>query len=384
MHGRADRGLGLRIGADAQTDTRSSPPRRLSRRRARRYRAPMLHAAAAVLLLVGALVALHLPLLHELAGMLSLDTLAYSWDAYTHYLRATFAREYYLPSGHHWGWDPFWFQGYVPFLLYPHLHYVVIGLVSGLLPVAPMRTFNAVTLATLYLWPLLAGLLVVRRRGIVATLAIAVWIGTVSSTYGGGVRGLLLIGLLSQQIGLAVFTVFCWELLVRCDVARAGLWLGLPGVPRRAARLGRRRLLALRDRVALGQLRPGADRLPPRRHLDGLRVDARRCADADPGRAAARGDRPVGRDGRLTADRSGADARPSDARRRPRGRARARAPLPRRAGRVGERRGLDRGARRGLRAPATRPRALRRARGRIGGLVGARSGMLASPAWTSA
>ena len=66
-----------------------------------------------------------------LLEVLRLDDIYLSADSATHLVRTLHARDYYLPSGHRWGWDPFWFQGYVPFLLYPHLTYVFLALVDA-------------------------------------------------------------------------------------------------------------------------------------------------------------------------------------------------------------------------------------------------------------
>ena len=60
--------------------------------------------------------------------MASLADIQFSTDSSTHFVRMIHARDLYLPSGHHWGWEPFWFQGYVPFLLYPHLTYVALAI----------------------------------------------------------------------------------------------------------------------------------------------------------------------------------------------------------------------------------------------------------------
>src|SRR5262245_2811647 len=101
----------------------------------------------AVLALLAAIVLVaNAPLLDDFARLLRMPQLAAApTDAATHYLRMLHARDLYLPSGHRLGWDPFWYQGYVPFLLYPHLTYVAVALVSLAVPADPARVFNAYT-----------------------------------------------------------------------------------------------------------------------------------------------------------------------------------------------------------------------------------------------
>ncbi len=170
------------------------------------------------------------PSLVALARVVSMEPLAYSADAYTHYLRAVFLREYWLPSGHHWGWDPFWYQGFVPFLLYPHLMYAILALVTGAAGTASMQATNVFTVALLVAPALAAGTAVLRRNGLAAAVVVTAWFVALDSLYGAGLRGLFALGLLTQQFGLALFTLLAWDLVVTRRIERAALWLGLLGL----------------------------------------------------------------------------------------------------------------------------------------------------------
>ena len=46
-----------------------------------------------------------LPTLPALLEVLRLDDIYLSADSATHLVRTLHARDYYLPSGHRWGWD---------------------------------------------------------------------------------------------------------------------------------------------------------------------------------------------------------------------------------------------------------------------------------------
>jgi hypothetical protein len=167
-----------------------------------------------------------LPTLPALLEVLRLGDIYLSADSATHLVRTLHARDYYLPSGHRWGWDPFWFQGYVPFLLYPHLTYVLLALVAHL-PIAPHTVLNGYAVGLFVALPLLTGLLLARSRGPVIGSLAAVWVAAASSVYGIGLRGVFEVGLLTQQAGLLVFTLFTHDLIVRGRTTRAAIWMGL-------------------------------------------------------------------------------------------------------------------------------------------------------------
>ncbi len=167
-----------------------------------------------------------LPILPALLEVLRLDDIYLSADSTTHLVRTLHARDYYLPSGHRWGWDPFWFQGYVPFLLYPHLTYVFLALIAQL-PVEAHTVLNGYAVCVFVSLPLLAGVLLGRSRGPVIGSLAAVWVAAASSVYGIGLRGVFEVGLLTQQAGLLVFTLFTHDLIVRGRTMRAAIWMGL-------------------------------------------------------------------------------------------------------------------------------------------------------------
>lgn len=181
----------------------------------------------AVTLLLAVLAVCNAPLLDTLIAILRLDGVAHTADAHTHYLRMLHTRDLYLPSGHHWGWEPFWFQGYVPFLLYPHLLYVALALVAMVPGLEAARVFNAATVALYLALPLAAAVPVLRARGLGAALIVTAWLAELSSVYGAGLRGVLNHGLLSQQAGACLFTIMSVELLVTRRRDRAAIWLGL-------------------------------------------------------------------------------------------------------------------------------------------------------------
>lgn len=181
---------------------------------------------AGVALVLAAVALVNAPVFAGFLGLVRLDDVFYSTDSSTHFVRMMHARDYYLRSGHHWGWDPFWFQGYVPFLLYPHLTYTALAAASAL-PIEPHRLFNLYALAIYLGLPVAAGLLVRSARGAIAGGLVALWIASASSIYGVGMRGVFHIGLLTQQAGLLVFVAVAYELLFSRRIDRAALWLGV-------------------------------------------------------------------------------------------------------------------------------------------------------------
>jgi len=181
---------------------------------------------AGAALVVAAVALVNAPFLLELWRVIRLDDVYYSADSSTHFVRMMHTRNLYLPSGHHWGWEPFWFQGYVPFLLYPHLTYVLLAIAS-LLPIEPHRLFNLYAVAIYLGLPLAAGWLVAHARGAVMGVLMAVWVAAASSMYGIGLRGVFHTGLLTQQAGLLVFLAFAYDILLSRRIDRAALWMGL-------------------------------------------------------------------------------------------------------------------------------------------------------------
>lgn len=147
-------------------------------------------------------------------------------DIATHYLRMLHARDLYLPSGHRLGWDPYWFQGYVPFLLYPHLTYELLALLSLCVPIGPERLFNLYILAIYFALPLSAGLSIQRSLGAVAAIVATAWFCVLSTT-GAGLTGVFVIGLVSQQVGVVLFLLLAIDLVVARRLDRAAIWLGL-------------------------------------------------------------------------------------------------------------------------------------------------------------
>ncbi|TFH20544.1 MAG: hypothetical protein E4H03_12075, partial [Myxococcales bacterium] len=181
---------------------------------------------AGTALVVAAVALVNGPLLTELWRVASLADIQHSTDSSTHFVRMIHARDLYLPSGHHWGWEPFWFQGYVPFLLYPHLTYTARAVASAL-PIEPHRLFNLYLIAIYLGLPLAAGLVVSRARGVAMGGLMAIWIASASSTYGVGLRGVFQLGLLTQQVGLLVFLAIAYEIVLSRRIERAAVWLGV-------------------------------------------------------------------------------------------------------------------------------------------------------------
>ncbi|MFN2426464.1 MAG: hypothetical protein ABR587_15360 [Candidatus Binatia bacterium] len=177
--------------------------------------------------IVAIVVALNAPLLDGFDGLLrQRHFAATSSDGPTHYFRMLEARNLYLPSGHRLGWEPYWYQGYVPFLLYPHLTYVLLALVSLAVPIDPGRIFNAYTIILYFALPLTAALAVFRRSGWLAAVVVAAWYSVVTA-FGAGAGAVFHVGLLSQQAGLLLFVLLAHDLLVTRRVDRAAIWLGL-------------------------------------------------------------------------------------------------------------------------------------------------------------
>jgi hypothetical protein len=167
------------------------------------------------------------PVLDELASLLRLGHLAASTgDTATHFLRMLHARDLYLPSGHHFGWEPYWFQGYVPFLLYPHLMYVALALVSIVLSADPERVFNSYTVLILFALPLFPALAVLRHRGLGPAALCAWWLASLS-TVGAGLWALFGTGLIAQHTGVVMFAILAFDLIVARRLDRAAIWLGL-------------------------------------------------------------------------------------------------------------------------------------------------------------
>jgi len=167
------------------------------------------------------------PALPGIWRLLRLPLVGNGADAATHFVRMMHARDLYLASGHHWGWDPFWFQGYVPFLLYPHLTYVALALTSMVAPIDPARLFNAYTVALYFGLPLIAALSVLRSSGLAAAVVLAAWVTDLNTPYGAGFRGVFHMSLLSQQAGLCLFAALAHELILTRRIDRAALWLGI-------------------------------------------------------------------------------------------------------------------------------------------------------------
>lgn len=169
----------------------------------------------------------NLPLLDNFARLVSASAPALaSADAPTHFFRFVQARDLYLPSGHHLGWEPFWYQGYVPFLLYPHLPYVLLALLSMAAPLDAARIFNLYTAAIYFALPLTAAFLILRAIGGMPALVAAAWFALLSAV-GGGLLGVFVVGLLAQQAGLVLFCLLSFDLLISRRVDRAAIWLGM-------------------------------------------------------------------------------------------------------------------------------------------------------------
>jgi len=190
-------------------------------------RKSLLRAAAFAIGLLTVVLIAHAPILKDLIHFLRLPELSSAaTDTATHYLRVRDARDLYLPSGHRLGWDPYWFQGYVPFLLYPHLTYVLLALCSMAVPVDLARLFNAYAVVTYFALPILVAVAVRRSIGWSAALVVAAWL-SVLSTFGAGLKGVFVIGLLSQQVGTLVFAALAHDLIIARRIDRAAIWLGL-------------------------------------------------------------------------------------------------------------------------------------------------------------
>ncbi len=188
---------------------------------------PTLTRPAGLVALVVLVLLLHAPVLPALWGVLVCDGPIDAADSFTHLIRIVHAAELFLPSGHHWGWDPFWYQGFVPFALYPHATYMAAAVPAVVLGLEPVSLLNWLAVTVLFLPSLIAGLLIYRSHGLAAAVLAASWIGTISSVYGAGLRGLFAYGLLSQQVGVAVFTFFAYELLVARRPIHAAAWCGV-------------------------------------------------------------------------------------------------------------------------------------------------------------
>lgn len=181
----------------------------------------------AALLLIAIVLVANAPLLDDFARLLGRRELAASSaDATTHFFRMLEARDLYLPSGHRLGWEPFWFQGYVPFLLYPHLTYILLALLSIVLPVDPARIFNVFTVVIYFALPLSVAWPLAGSRGVLTAGVIASWLA-VMTTMGAGLSSVFQIGLLSQQVGTILFGALAYDLIVADRVDRAAIWLGL-------------------------------------------------------------------------------------------------------------------------------------------------------------
>src|SRR5205085_1720305 len=76
------------------------------------------------------------------------------------------------------------------------------------------------------LLPVVAAAPVLRTRSFVQATIVACWFA-VLSTVGAGLSGLFKLGLMSQQVGVLVFTLFVWNVIAVRRLDRAAIWLGL-------------------------------------------------------------------------------------------------------------------------------------------------------------
>lgn len=135
------------------------------------------------------------------------------WDTAGHYLKAWYLREHLLPAGQTDGWFPLWHGGFQLFQFYPPLFYYLSALPSlltfGWVPVlSSFKWMMALSYALLplavYIWSRGYGF------GRAAALCAAAAVPLVGSVYGSGLRGLFLVGLVPNALGLLLTPLVLW------------------------------------------------------------------------------------------------------------------------------------------------------------------------------
>lgn len=131
-----------------------------------------------------------------------------SWDGAAHFVRLKAMAELFLPHGRTDGWCPYWYNGFVPFLFYPNLFFVLAGSLYHLLGrlVSLLLIFKLFTASAYALLPP-AMYVMARcyRFTRFAALCAALCTLAVSAPHGIGLQALFTIGLVPQSFALPLF-----------------------------------------------------------------------------------------------------------------------------------------------------------------------------------
>jgi hypothetical protein len=131
-----------------------------------------------------------------------------SWDGAAHFVRLKAMAELFLPRGHTDGWCPYWYNGFVPFLFYPNLFFVIAGgayhVFGGLVPLLLVfKLFVVVPYIVLppAMYVMTRWFRFTRFAGLCAALCTL----AVSAPHGIGLQALFIIGLIPHGFALPLF-----------------------------------------------------------------------------------------------------------------------------------------------------------------------------------
>jgi uncharacterized membrane protein len=128
-----------------------------------------------------------------------------SWDGAAHFVRLKAMAELFLPHGRTDGWCPYWYNGFVPFLFYPNLFFVLAGSLYHLLGrLVPLLLIFKLFTASAYVLLPPAMYIMARcfRFTRFAALCAALCTLAVSAPHGIGLQALFIIGLVPQSFAL--------------------------------------------------------------------------------------------------------------------------------------------------------------------------------------
>lgn len=131
-----------------------------------------------------------------------------SWDGAAHFVRLKAMAELFLPHGRTDGWCPYWYNGFVPFLFYPNLFFVLAGSLYHLLGrLVPLLLIFKLFTASAYVLLPPAMYIMARcyRFTRFAALCAALCTLAVSAPHGIGLQALFIIGLVPQSFALPLF-----------------------------------------------------------------------------------------------------------------------------------------------------------------------------------
>ena len=131
-----------------------------------------------------------------------------SWDGAAHFVRLKAMAELFLPHGRTDGWCPYWYNGFVPFLFYPNLFFVLAGSLYHLLGrLVPLLLIFKLFTASAYalLPPAMYVMARCYRFTRFAALCAALCTLAVSAPHGIGLQALFIIGLVPQSFALPLF-----------------------------------------------------------------------------------------------------------------------------------------------------------------------------------